>query len=101
MITFTEFRTLVENMSSIFVIYRKDNRQRLGTATGFEAAKMKATQIRQSLGLKFDDVSFMTAKRFSGSSNKPRIERSPVYNPSKRTHFRMKIYPDVSTADLD
>ena len=101
MITFTEFRSLVENISQ-FVIYRSSNRQRLATASGFDAAKKKASDVRRSLGLSFDEVKFMTAKRFSGgSSNRPRIERSPVYNASKRTYFKMKMYPDGSTADID
>jgi len=40
----------------------------LGSAVGFEAAKDKARQIRQQKNLKFDEVSFMTSKRFYGGS---------------------------------
>ena len=38
----------------------------LGTAKGFDQAKTKASSIRKQRGLKFDDVSFMTSRRFYG-----------------------------------
>ena len=70
MITFIELREIFEtyNTSSQFVIYSTKNRAVLGSAVGYEAAKDKAKQIRQQRNLKFDEVSFMTSKRFHGSS---------------------------------
>ena len=70
MITFIELREIFEtyNTSSQFVIYSTKNRAVLGSAVGFEAAKDKAREIRQQRNLKFDDVSFMTTKRFHGGS---------------------------------
>jgi len=70
MITFPELREIFEtyNPSAQFVIYSTKNRAVLGSAVGFEAAKDKARQIRQQKNLKFDEVSFMTSKRFYGGS---------------------------------
>jgi len=70
MITFPELKQIFEtyNTSAQFVIYSTKNRGVLGSAVGFEAAKEKAKQIRQQRNLKFDEVSFMTSKRFHGSS---------------------------------
>ena len=70
MITFIELREIFEtyNTSSQFVIYSTKNRAVLGSAVGFEAAKDKAKEIRQQRNLKFDEVSFMTSKRFHGGS---------------------------------
>jgi len=70
MITFTEFRDICENYNAQaqFVIFNANTRAVLGQAVGFEAAKEKAKQIRQQKNLKFDDVSFMTSRRFYGGS---------------------------------
>jgi len=70
MITFTEFRDICENYNAQaqFVIFNTNTRAVLGSAVGFESAKDKAKQIRQQKNLKFDDVSFMTSKRFYGGS---------------------------------
>ena len=71
MITFPELREIFEtyNPSAQFVIFSTKTRAVLGSAVGFEAAKDKARQIRQQKNLKFDEVSFMTSKRFySGSA---------------------------------
>ena len=70
MITFQEFREICENYNTQaqFVIFNAKTRAVLGSAVGFEAAKDKARQIRQQKNLKFDDVSFMTSKRFYGGS---------------------------------
>ena len=75
-------------------------------ARGFDQAKTKATSIRKQRGLGFDDVSFMTSRRFYGkttpaTSTGRRIEYSPRYNPSKRERFRGVWPPDGSYADLD
>ena len=60
----------------------------LGTAKGFDQAKTKASSIRKQRGLKFDDVLFMTSRRFYGmrtpaASTGRRIEYASLYNPSK------------------
>ena len=95
MINFTEFLDLCEdyNPNAEFVIFNKKTRSVLGTARGFDQAKTKASSIRKQRGLKFDDVSFMTSRRFYGkrtpaASTCRRIEYSPRYNPSKRGRFR-------------
>ena len=108
MIDFREFLDICEvyNPNAEFVIFNKKTRAVLGTARGFDQAKTKATSLRNQRGLKFDDVSFMTSRRFYGkTSTAPsggrRIEYSPRYNPSKRGRFRGVWHPDGSYADLD
>ena len=68
MITFSQFLDLCEdyNPNAEFVIFNKKTRAVLGTARGFDQVKTKATSIRNQRGLKFDDVSFMTSRRFYG-----------------------------------
>ena len=96
MITFKQFLDLCEdyNPNAEFVIFNKKTRAVLGTARGFDQAKSKATSIRKQRGLKFDDVSFMTSRKFYGmrtpaaSSTGRRIEYAPRYNQSKRGRFR-------------
>ena len=117
MITFQELREIFEiyNPSTQFVIYSTKNRAVLGGAVGYEAAKDKARQIRHQKNLKFDEVSFMTSKRFYGGSTGQQgasaervglgvsrdgrtftnaygkrypVEYSRTYNPSKRGRFR-------------
>ena len=95
MITFREFLDLCEdyNPNAEFVIFNKKTRAVLGTARGFDQAKSKATSIRKQRGLKFDDVSFMTSRKFyskrtPAASKGRRIEYAPRYNPSKRGRFR-------------
>ncbi len=70
MITFKELREIQENYNpqTKFVIFRTDSKSPLGTAVGYEAAKEKAKQIRHQQNLKFDQVSFLSAKRFYGQS---------------------------------
>ena len=108
MITFREFLDLCEdyNPNAEFVIFNKKTRAVLGTARGFDQAKTKATSLRNQRGLKFDDVSFMTSRRFYGNRSPAartgrRIEYSPRYNPSKRRRFREVWHPDGSYGDLD
>ena len=108
MITFREFLDLCEdyNPNAEFVIFNKMTRVVLGTARGFDQAKSKATAIRKQRGLKFDDVSFMTSRRFYGKtsiapSGGRRIEYSPRYNPSKRGRFRGVWDAEGNYADLD
>ena len=108
MIAFQDFLDLCEvyNPNAEFVIFNKHTRAVLGTAIGFDQAKNKATSIRKQRGLKFDDVSFMTSRKFYGKtttapSGGRRIEYAPRYNPSKRGRFRGVWHPDGSYADLD
>ena len=70
MITFLELREIFEtyNPAAQFVIFNTKTRAVLGQAVGYEAAKDRARQVRQQQHLKFDDVSFMTSKRFYGGS---------------------------------
>ena len=108
MIMLREFLDLCEdyNPNAEFVIFNKKTRAVLATARGFDQAKTKATSIRKQRGLKFDDVSFMTSRRFYGkrtpaTSTGRRIEYSPRYNPSKRGRFRGVWDVQGNYADLD
>ncbi|EHA60136.1 hypothetical protein [Synechococcus sp. WH 8016] len=108
MITFREFLNLCEdyNPNAEFVIYNKKTRAVLGTARGFDQAKSKASSIRKQRGLRFDDVSFMTSRRFYGKSTTApsggrRIEYAPRYNPSKRGRFKGVWDAHGNYADLD
>ena len=108
MITFREFLDLCEdyNPNAEFVIFNKMTRVVLGTARGFDQAKSKARSIRKQRGLKFDDVSFMTRRRFYGKgagapSRGRRIEYAPRYNPSKRGRFKGVWDAQGNYADLD
>lgn len=108
MITLREFLDLCEdyNPNAEFVIFNKKTRAVLGTARGFDQAKTKASSIRKQRGLKFDDVSFMTSRRFYGkrtptASTGRRIEYAPRYNPSKRGRFRGVWDAQVNFHDID
>jgi hypothetical protein len=70
MITFPELREVFEtyNPAAQFVIFNTKTRAVLGQAVGYEAAKDRARQVRQQQNLKFDDVSFMTSRRFYGAT---------------------------------
>ena len=87
MITFKELREILEdyNQETKFVIFRTDSRAPLGTAVGYEAAKEKAKQIRQQQSLKFDQVSFLSSKRFYGHA----VTAQSVFNstPQKKNPF--------------
>jgi hypothetical protein len=69
-ITFPELREIFEtyNPSSQFVVFNTKTRAVLGQVVGYEAAKDRARQVRQQQHLKFDDVSFMTSRRFYGGT---------------------------------
>ena len=105
--TYKELKDIFESVSQ-FVIYRSSDRKKLATVVGFEAAKNKARQVRKSLGLKFDDIKFMTTNRYESGYKKSvtkqgwRIEKSPYYNPSKGGYFRVAVDPRTgNTADID
>ena len=109
MITFKQFLDLCEdyNPNAEFVIFNKKTRAVLGTARGFDQAKSKATSIRKQRGLKFDDVSFMSDRKFYGSRNvnktasPGRIEYAPRYNPSKGRRFRGRYDAHGNFHDID
>ena len=108
MITFREFLDLCDdyNPNAEFVIYNKNTRVVLGTARGFDQAKSKATAIRKQRGLRFDDVSFITSRRFYAKgagdpSRGRRIEYAPRYNPSKRGRFKGVWDAQGNFHDLD
>jgi hypothetical protein len=102
---------------STFYIYNVKTGKVLATGiNGFEAAKARASQLRKSLGLKFDDVKFKSERSrargtfgVSGSGNtftNGRGEKYPVqysrnYNPSKRGRFRGYYDKDGGFHDLD
>ena len=92
MITFKQFLDLCEdyNPNAEFVIFNKKTRAVLGTAKGFDQAKTKAISIRKQRGLKFDDVSFMTSRRFYGGSTgrQGASGTSSAFTP-KKTSFRV------------
>ena len=81
-----------------FYVYRTDNQQVLARGIkGFDAAKDKANQLRKSLNLKWDQVSFK-ADRGSGAAahqsnlgnpaGRSRVDYANRVNPSKRLRFR-------------
>lgn len=82
-----------------FMIYRVDNGQVLARGIyGYEQAKAKSNEIRKRLNLKWSEVRFKADRT---SSSKSRIDYSSRYSPSKRGHFRVRMNPDGSTADID
>jgi hypothetical protein len=102
---------------STFYIYRTDTNAVLATGiNGFEAAKRRASELRKSLGLKFDDVKFKSERSrtrgifgVSGSGKtftNSKGERYPVqysrnYNPSKRGRFRGYTDAQGNYHDID
>ena len=102
---------------STFYIYRTDTNSVLATGiNGFEAAKRRASELRKSLGLKFDDIRFRSersrARGTIGVSNSGksftnnRGERYPVqysrnYSPSKRGRFRGYTDAEGNYHDID
>ena len=101
MINFREFLDLCEvyNPNSEFVIFNKKTRAVLGTARGFDQAKSKASSIRKLRGLRFDDVSFMTSRRFYGkTSTAPSGGQRIEYAPVSYTHLRSPR--DLSTSRM-
>ena len=53
-----------KNLNIEFVIFSKNTKTVLRTTIGLDQSKIIATAIRKKRGLKLDDVSFMTSKRF-------------------------------------
>jgi hypothetical protein len=109
MITFKEFRRRCElaleklDEENTFYIFRTDNNQILLTGIkGYETAKEKASQIRKSKNLKFDQVSFKMMRKpatqfgVSGDGKtysdahgqRSNVQYARSYNPSKGRRFR-------------
>jgi len=113
---FEEWFNLFE--SGTFYIYRTDSGAILArNIQGFEAAKAKASQLRKSMGLKFDDIKFKSERSGSGSTGilgasssgktftNNKGERYPIqysrnYNPSKRGRFAGYYDKDGNFHDL-
>ena len=96
------FQQLLEG-SLPFMIYKVDTGQVLARGIyGYEQAKAKSNEIRKRLNLKWSEVKFKADRGASRSpATRSRIDRSPRYSPSKRGHFRVRMNPDGSTADID
>ena len=93
---------------SAFYIYRTDTNQVLARGIdGFEAGKDKSNRLRRQLGLKRDQVKFkmmrssFSSTKGSGSRAGYKIDSSPLYNPSKKTHFRGYYDNQGNFYDLD
>lgn len=98
---FEEWFNLFED--STFYIYRVDTGKVLmSNINGYENAKRKASDLRKTLGLKFDDIKFKSersrargtlgvsgsGKTFTdGHGRKYPVQYSRNYNPSKRSRF--------------
>jgi hypothetical protein len=121
MITFKEFRRRCElaleqlDEENTFYIYRTDTNAVLARGIkGYEAAKDRASQIRQSHKLKWDQVKFKAERKpatqfgVSGDGKtftNSRGERYPVqysrnYSPSKRGRFQSYIDKDGNDHDI-
>ena len=91
------FQQLLEG-SLPFMIYKVDTGQVLARGIyGYEQAKAKAMKSER-LNLKWSEVRFKADRTVSSKS---RIDYSSRYSPSKRGHFRVRMNPDGSTADID
>jgi hypothetical protein len=112
---FEEWFNLFED--STFYIYRVDTGAVLATnIQGFETAKRKASDLRKSLGLKFDNIKFKSersrargtsgvsdsGKNFTNSrGERYKVDYSNTYNPSKRGRFRGYYDKNNEFHDID
>jgi hypothetical protein len=129
LLTVEEIERLDLDEDYTFFIYRTDNNAVLARGIqGFEAAKARASQLRKSHGLKWDQVKFKAERRnqsgaaggSSGTSPKKqfgvsrdgktftnangqtgRVEYSPRYNPSKGRRFRGYTDSQGNFHDID
>ena len=135
MITFKDFRNKTNNIllsiyeESTFYIYRTDTNAVLARGiNGFEAAKVRANQIRKSYNLKWDQVKFKSERGLhatrsvssTSSGNRSQFgvsssgktftntygKRYPVdyarnYNPSKGRRFRGYTDDQGNYHDID
>ena len=104
---------LFEDLS--FYVYRTDTNAVLARGIqGFEAAKAKATELRKSQGLKWDQVKFKAerqarpfgvspdGKSFTNAGGQSgRMDYSPRFNPSKGRRFRGYYDRDGNYHDID
>jgi hypothetical protein len=107
-------RRLILDAVTPFYIFRTDNQQVLARGVmGYDAARERANQIRSQHGLKWDQVSFKSEKKPSGSNGRipassmsgapsgGRMDVARMYNPSKRGRFRGYYDKDGNFHDLD
>jgi len=107
-------RRLILDAVTSFYIFRTDNQQVLARGViGYDAARARANQIRHQHGLKWDQVSFKSEKKPSGSYGRhpassmggdpsgDRMDVSRRYNPSKRGRFRGYYDKDGNYHDID
>ena len=104
---------LLEDLS--FYVYRTDTNAVLARdIQGFEAAKAKATELRKSQGLKWDQVKFKAERQARPFGVSPdgrsftnargqsgRMDYSPRINPSKGRRFRGYYDRDGNYHDID
>lgn len=115
----TEALALQESLS--FYVYRTDTNAVLARGIiGFDAAKAKASQIRKSLGLKWDLVKFRAERRVqkplardrfgvspdgrwftNADGQRGRMDYAPRVNPSKGLRFRGYTDAQGNFHDLD
>ena len=107
-------RRLILDAVTPFYVFRTDTQQVLARGVmGYDAAREKANQIRRQQGLKWDQVSFKSEKKPSGSYGRhpassmggapsgARVDVSRRYNPSKRGRFRGYYDKDGNYHDID
>jgi hypothetical protein len=107
-------RRLILDAVTSFYIFRTDTQQVLARGVmGYDDARDRANQIRRQQGLKWDQVSFKSEKKSSGSygrhpassmSSSPsggRMDVARRYNPSKRGRFRGRYDKDGNYHDID
>ena len=110
-------RRMILDAVTPFYIFRTDTQQVLAKGVmGYEAAKNKANEIRKRYGLKWDQVSFKSEKKTSGSSGSygrhpassmagapsgARMDVSRRFNPSKGRRFRGYYDKQGNYHDLD
>ena len=107
-------KRLILDAVTSFYVFRTDTQQVLARGVmGYDAAREKANQIRRQQGLKWDQVSFKSEKKPSGSYGRhpassmggapsgARMDVSRRYNPSKRGRFKGYYDKDGNYHDLD
>ena len=107
-------KRLILDAVTSFYIFRTDTQQVLARGVmGYDAARDKANQIRRQQGLKWDQVSFKSEKKSSGSYGRhpassmagapsgARMDVARRYNPSKRGRFRGYYDKDGNYHDID
>ena len=122
MISFREFRRRCElaleqlDEENMFYVFRTDNNSILARGIkGFEAAKERASQIRKSLNLTWDQVKFKAERKpatqfgVSGDGKtftnahgqRSAVQYARSYNPSKGRRFRGYTDAQGNYHDID